>query len=273
MGIGFIELACDPDRLESFRRIAAFNRFLGVDVSEITAAEAAEHFPILETSDILAGFHVPTDGRVNPTDATMALAKGARQRGVKIYEDTPVAGVMTHRPKVGIPSVNGITLSDGTGIPANVVVNCTGMWARQFGEACGVYNLPNQAAEHYYLITESIPEVDPSWPVVEDASKCVYIRPEGGGLMLGLFERNGAPWKPECVPGDFNFGEITPDWDRMMPYLEDAMSRVPIVQNYGIKSLFCGPESFTPDNNPMCVQTIELSPYFLSLVTDIFHCL
>uniref|UniRef100_A0A7S3L292 FAD dependent oxidoreductase domain-containing protein n=1 Tax=Amphora coffeiformis TaxID=265554 RepID=A0A7S3L292_9STRA len=265
MGIGFIELACDPDRLESFRRIAAFNRFLGVDVSEISADEAAEHFPLLETSDILAGFYVPTDGRANPTDATIALAKGARQRGVKILEDTPVVGVMTHRPKGGgVPAVSGVKLSDGTEIPANVVVNCTGMWARQFGEACGVYNLPNQAAEHYYLITENIPEVDPSWPVVEDAGNCVYIRPEGGGLMLGLFERDGAPWRPEGIPGDFSFGEIAPDWDRMMPYLEDAMSRVPIVQNYGIKSLFCGPESFTPDNNPMVGESPELRNFYVA---------
>ena len=147
MGIGFIELACDADRLEAFRRTAAFNRYLGVDVTEISADEAAQHFPLLETSDILAGFYVPTDGRANPTDATMALAKGARQRGVTILEDTPVVGVMTHRPKVGVPVVTGVKLADGTGIPANIVVNCTGMWARQFGQACGVHNLPNQAAE------------------------------------------------------------------------------------------------------------------------------
>jgi glycine/D-amino acid oxidase-like deaminating enzyme len=251
MDIGFIELACDPDRLESFRRIAAFNRYLGVNVSEISPEEAGAHFPLLETSDVLAGFYVPTDGRANPTDATMALAKGARQRGVTILEDTPVVGVTTDIPKVGAPTVTGVKFADGHEMAANVIVNCTGMWARQFGEACGVYNLPNQAAEHYYLITEPIPGVDPSWPVVEDASKCVYIRPEGGGLMLGLFERDGAPWRPEGIPEDFSFGEIEADWERMLPYLEDAMSRVPIVQDYGIKTLFCGPESFTPDNNPM----------------------
>ena len=152
MGIGFIELACDEDRLESFRRIAAFNRFLGVNVSEISAQEAAEHFPLLETSDVLAGFYVPTDGRANPTDATMALAKGARQRGVTILENTPVVGVMTQKQKFGKPKVTGVELADGTGIPANFVVNCTGMWARQFGEACGVFNLPNQAAEQYVTI-------------------------------------------------------------------------------------------------------------------------
>ena len=150
-GIGLLELAADPARLEAYRRIAAYNRYLGVDVTEITADEAAARVPILETSDILAAFHVPTDGRANPTDATMALAKGARQRGVRIYQDTPVVGVMRQKPTVGVPVVSGVKLADGTGIPANVVVNCTGMWARQFGEACGVYNLPNQAAEQCVL--------------------------------------------------------------------------------------------------------------------------
>ena len=147
MEIGFIELACDLDRLEAFRRTAAFNRFVGVDVTEISADEAGQRFPLLETSDILAGFYVPTDGRANPTDATMALAKGARQLDVTILEDTPVVGVMTRTPLVGVPVVTGVELADGTGVPANVVVNCTGMWARQFGQACGVHNLPNQAAE------------------------------------------------------------------------------------------------------------------------------
>lgn len=258
MEIGFIELAAsnDTDRLESYRRIAAHNRFHGVNVTEITPDEVAQHMPLLDVSDVLAGFYVPTDGRANPTDATMALAKGARQYGVTILEDTPVARVLKDAPKVGVPTVKGIELANGTKISANVVVNCTGMYARQFAEtAAGVYNLPNQAAEHYYLITDTIPEVDPSWPVVEDASNCVYIRPEGGGLMLGLFERDGAPWKAtkDGVPNDFVFGEIEPDWERMMPYLEDAMSRVPIVKDYGIKALFCGPESFTPDNSPMYV--------------------
>ena len=103
-----------------------------------------------------------------------------------------------------------------------------------------------------------------SWPVVEDASNCVYIRPEGNGLMLGLFERDGAPWKPEGIPEDFSFGEIEPDWERMMPYLEDAMSRVPIVRDHGIKTLFCGPESFTPDNNPMVGESPELRNYYVA---------
>jgi hypothetical protein len=80
--------------------------------------------------------------------------------------------------------------------------------------------VPNQAAEHYYLLTDAIEEVDPSWPIIEDPSHHTYIRPEGSGLMVGLFEPEGAAWNVNSIPKSFAFGEIEPDWDRMAPYLE-----------------------------------------------------
>ena len=273
IGCGFIELACDKDRLNFYRRVAAFNRLCGVDVKEITADQVKLMFPLCETRDVLAGFYVSDDGRANPTDATMALSKGAKMNGALIFENISVTGVTTscsttssvgtpRRNLEEVPCVTGVTLSSGKSIKANTVVNCAGMWARQFGEKCGV-TIPNQAAEHYYLITDSMAEVDPSWPVIEDSSKCVYIRPEGGGLMLGLFERTGAPWNVEKIPDNFSFGEIDPDWDRMGPYLEDAMSRVPSTLNIGAKKFFCGPESFTPDNSPVVGEAPELRNYYV----------
>jgi glycine/D-amino acid oxidase-like deaminating enzyme len=175
---GFIELAAEPDRLEEYRRVAAFNRKCGVDVHEITPDEVKKLFPLCKTDDILAGFYVKDDGRVNPYDATMALAKGARMQGVNIIEGVRVAGVTQEWLKDNVnKKVTGVVLSNGQTIKADYVVNCGGMWARQFGEACGV-NVPNQAAEHYYLITDPIPEVDVNWPVVEDPSSYTYIRPE-----------------------------------------------------------------------------------------------
>ena len=266
MEIGFIELACDTVRLESNRRIAALNRLWGIDVKEITPFQVKERFPLCDVTDVLAGFYVASDGRANPTDTTMALAKGARMYGAKIFEHTPVQRVTRSSTAAGAgpPTVSGVVLQDGRTIQANVVVNCAGMWARQFGEECGVYNIPNQAAEHYYLITEPIPGVDLSWPVIEDASRYVYIRPEGAGLMLGLFELQGAAWKPEGIPDNFTFGELEPDWDRMGPYVEAAMERVPAVQNVGIKAFFCGPESFTPDNAPIVGESSELRNYYIA---------
>eukprot|EP00536_Pseudo-nitzschia_multiseries_P001829 jgi/Psemu1/294598/fgenesh1_pm.23_\ len=271
MTVGFIELACTEDRLHYFRRVAAFNRFCGIEVVELTPSEVRERFPLIRTEGILAGFWVPEDGRVNPTDATMAFAKGARQRGVAIREGVRVEDVVATDPvATGMPrAVRGVQLTDeGSGkiteIGANVVVNCAGMWARQLGEASGV-SIPNQAAEHYYLITDEIPGLDPRWPVVEDPSKCIYVRPEGNGLLVGFFEWDGAPWNPKKIPKDFSFGEIEPDWDRMEPYLLSAMERLaPEVQTAGIKKFFCGPESFTPDNSPLIGPAPELKNYYVA---------
>ncbi|GAX12215.1 sarcosine dehydrogenase [Fistulifera solaris] len=263
--IGFIELACDQDRLEAYRRTAAFNRYCGVQVQEITPEEVKDRFPLCDISTVLAGFYVESDGRANPTDATMAFARGARQNGVTVREGISVTGVKTTLSSGAfLPSIAGVTLADGSCIQADKVVNCAGMWARQFAEACGVHSIPNQAAEHYYLITEPMEGVDPNWPVIEDASRYVYVRPEGQGLMLGLFEGKGESWKGEGIPNDFHFGEIEPDWDRMAPYIEKAMELVPAVQHVGIKKLFCGPESFTPDNAPIIGESKEFRNYFVA---------
>ena len=254
--VGFVELATDPDRLEEYRRVAAFNRYCGVDVHEISAAEVAELFPLARTDDILAGFYVKEDGRANPADITMSLASGARKFGVRIVENTPVTGFLRDRR-----SVTGVRTAVGE-IEAEYVVNCAGMWARQLGERAGVA-IPLQAAEHYYLITEQIPGISRSWPIIEDPGSHGYYREEGGGLMIGLFEPMAAPWKVEGVPDDFSFGEISPDWDRMGPYVEKAMGRVPMAADSGIRKLFCGPESFTPDLQPIVGEAPELKNYFV----------
>ena len=272
MPIGFIELACDTDRLEYYRRVAAFNRYCGVEVREISPEEVHDRCPIIDTSDVLQGFYVSDDGRANPTDVTMALIRGARLNGVQVLENVSVSGVTTSRRREQdprsratiIPHVTGVTLSSGEYIRANAVVNCAGMWARQLGELSGV-TIPNQAAEHYYLITEPFDEVDPYWPVVEDSSRCVYIRPESGGLMLGLFERTGASWNAhQNIPDKFAFGEINADWDRIGPYLMEAMKRVPITERVGTKTLFCGAESFTPDGNPIVGESSEIRNYYVA---------
>jgi len=254
--VGFIELACEPDRLEEYRRVSAFNRYCGIDVHEISPTEVAKLFPLAKTDDVLAGFYVKEDGRANPVDVTMALAKGARMQGVKVLENVPVTGILKKRG-----TVTGVRTPFGD-IEAEYVVNCAGMWARQLGEQAGV-NIPNQAAEHYYLITEKIAGLDPSWPVIEDPASYGYFREEVGGLMVGLFEPICAPWKVSGVPEDFSFGELPPDWERMTPYLEKAMSRVPVSLQTGVKKFFCGPESFTPDLAPIVGEAPELRNYFV----------
>ncbi|HYM43231.1 MAG TPA: FAD-dependent oxidoreductase [Steroidobacteraceae bacterium] len=255
--IGFIEVASDRDRLEEYRRVSAFNRYCGVNVEELSPREVLELFPLARVDDIEAGFYVKEDGRVNPVDVTMALAKGARQRGVRIIEGVAATGVLKARGHVtGVRTMRG-------DIESAIVVNCAGMWARQFGELAGV-TIANQAAEHYYLITEPIRDLPPNMPVLEDPGCYGYYREEGGGLMVGLFEPVCAPWKVEGIPPEFSFGELPPDWERMTPFLERAMSRVPITSEVGMKRFFCGPESFTPDLRPIVGEAPELAGYFVA---------
>jgi heterotetrameric sarcosine oxidase gamma subunit len=255
--VGLIELAIEPGRLEEYRRVAAFNRLCGVEVHEISPAEVASLFPLARVDDVLAGFYIPADGRVNPVDVTMSLAKGARMRGARIVEGVPVTGFSQRHG-----AVTGVRTAQGD-IEAEYVVNCAGMWARQLGDLAGV-SIPLQAAEHYYLLTEPIEGVDGNWPVLEDPASYGYYREEGGGLMLGLFEPVCAPWNVGGVPDGFSFGELAPDWDRMAPYLERSMSRVPVAEHAGIKKFFCGPESFTPDLLPIVGEAPELKNYFVA---------
>jgi len=255
--VGFIEAASNKDRLEEYRRVAEFNRYCGIDVHEISPKEIKDLFPLARVDDLLAGFYVKEDGRVNPVDGTMALAKGARNQGVNIIEGVASTGVIK---KNGV--VTGVKTLHGD-IKADVVVNCAGMWARQIGEVDGI-NIPNQAAEHYYLITEEMDDIPKNMPILEDPSHYGYYREEVGSLMIGLFEPKCAPWKIKRVPESFSFGEIEPDWDRMGPFLEKAMSRVPITTELGIKKFFCGPESFTADLSAIIGEAPELKNYFVT---------
>lgn len=258
--VGFIEVAADAGRLEEYRRVSAFNRHCGVDVHEISPGQVKELFPLAKVDDILAGFYVAEDGTANPVDATMALAKGARMQGATILEGVAVTNVTT----IGTGARRRVTgLDTALGhIGAEVVVNCAGMWARQLGARSGV-TIPLQAAEHYYLITDRVEGIG-RWPVLEDPGSYAYIRREVDGLMIGLFEPVCAPWKIEGVPEDFSFGEITPDWDRMGPYVERAMSRVPASLEVGVRKFFCGPESFTPDLKPCVGEAPEVKNYFVA---------
>jgi len=261
--VGLIEAAADTDRLEEYRRVATFQRHLGLEVDEISPREMADLFPWARTDDLVAGFHVPGDGRVNPVDVTTALAKGARQLGVKILEGVSVEDVL-----VDGGSVTGVVVSTGSTnekqtIEAEYVVNCAGMWARELGARNGLV-IPNQAAEHYYLITDTIEGLDPNAPVFEDPASYGYYREEGGGMMVGLFEPQAAPWKVDGIPRDFSFGTIPPDWERMAPFLEKAMARVPVTLDAGVRTFFCGPESFTPDLAPAVGQAPGIRNYFVA---------
>jgi glycine cleavage system aminomethyltransferase T/glycine/D-amino acid oxidase-like deaminating enzyme len=255
--IGHLHLATSPQRLETLRREAAFVRGYGVDNQELSAAEFARFWPAAKTDDVLAAFYVPDEGRVNPADLTQAYARGARMRGARIIEGVTVTGVTQARG-----FVTGVETDRGT-IRAEYVVNAAGMWGREVGEMAGV-SVPLQAAEHYYLITDTVDWAHPDLPIVEDPDRYGYYREEGGGILVGLFEPKAAAWSLDKVPRDVAFATLPPDWDRVGPYLDEAMGRFPSLREAGIRTMFCGPESFTPDMMPQLGEAPELRNFFVA---------
>ena len=259
--VGMIEAAADTDRQHEYRRVAAFQRQLGLEVEEISPTEMSGLFPWARTDDLLSGFYVPGDGRVNPVDVTSSLARGAKNLGIRIVEGVRVEDVLTLDG-----AVTGVRVEGGqenVEIECEYVVNCTGMWARELAEKSGVV-VPNQAAEHYYLITDTIEGLDPNAPIFEDPAAHGYYREEGGGMMVGLFEPRAAAWAVDGIPATASFTTLKPDWDRMSPFLETAMARVPVTLDAGVRTFFCGPESFTPDLMPAVGEAPGLRGYFVA---------
>ena len=253
---GHLHLATTKARREAQRREMNFMRLMGHDKHEVSPAEVADMFPMVSTEGLLSAIWTPEDGRANPVDVTMAMAAGARKRGVRIIEGCPVDDIIVDRGRV-----RGVVTPQGT-IRADHVVLAAGMWSRQIGAKIGV-SVPLQAMEHYYLLTEPMAGVHRNLPVVEDPESYAYVREEGGGLLFGFFEPNSAPWMPTSVPADASFSTLPPDWDRMTPHLEHAFRRFPAMQTAGLKSFFCGPESFTPDGGFLVGESPEVAGFYL----------
>ena len=255
--VGHLSIATTPQRQEALRREAAWMHGFGVQDTEISAAEIAAMWPLARTDDILSGFYVADEGRADPVGVATSLAKGARQLGVKIIEGIAATGV-----RVSGRQVTAVETEAGP-IETELVVNAAGMWARQFGALAGV-SVPLQAAEHYYLLTDTVPGMSQDLPVIEDPDNYGYYRPEGDGMLVGLFEPVGAPWSLDGVARDFSFGKLPPDWERMEPFLGPALARIPCLAETGVRTFFCGPESFTADVKPLIGPAPELDGYFVA---------
>ena len=255
--VGYLQTGSNNDRIHKLRREADFMALMGIEREEISKAEVADLWPHGDNSDVIAGFYTANEGRADPYNVAMSLAKGARTGGVQIVERTSVTGFTTNDSRV-----TGVVTNAGI-IETENVVNCAGMWSRQVGALAGV-SVPLQAIEHAYLITEPIDGISPDLPIFEDPDRFAYYREETGGLMVGLFEPVAAPWSVERIPDDFSFGEIPSDWDRLAPFLEHAMETLPGLADVGVRKLFTGPESFTPDNGFLMGEAPELDNFFVA---------
>lgn len=255
--VGYLQTSSSDERTHKLRREADFLRLMGIEREEISPAEVSDLWPQIDTSSILAGFYTADEGKADPANVAMSLAKGARMRGVRILEETPVMGITQRDGRV-----TGVVTAKGA-IETEYVVNCAGMWAKQVGAMAGVA-VPLQACEHAYLISEPFEGVSPDLPIFEDPGRYAYYREETGGLMVGLFEPVSAPWSLDKIPDDFSFGEIPSNWDRLEPFLELAMETLPALEHVGVRKLFTGPESFTPDNGFLVGESPELTNFFIA---------
>jgi 4-methylaminobutanoate oxidase (formaldehyde-forming) len=254
--VGYLQTAGNLERLDKLRREADFLGLMGIERHEVSVPEIVDLWPHLDPSRVIGGFFTPSEGRADPYNVAMALAAGARARDVRIVQGAPVTGITREDGRV-----TGVVTERGA-IEAEYVVNCAGMWARQVGAMAGVA-VPLQAIEHAYLITEPF-GVSPDLPIFEEPDRFAYYREETGGLMVGLFEPVAAPWHPDGIPADFSFGEVTSNVDRLAPFLADAMEIIPGLDEVGVRTLFTGPESFTPDNGFLMGEAPELDHFFVA---------
>ncbi len=253
---GSVNVAKTPERMQTLKKQASMARSFGVDVEIISPQRAGELVPILRTDDLQGAIWIPGDGKANPADLCMSLAKGARNRGVKIVEHIEVTGVLTENGRA-----TGIRTAQGD-VTCNVIVNCAGQWSRQFGRLAGV-NVPLYSAEHFYIVTDVIPGVHPMLPVMRDPDGFIYYKEEVGGLVMGGFEPKAKPWKMDPIPNDFQFQLLGEDWEQFEPLMQAAIHRTPCLETAPIKMLLNGPESFTPDGNFILGEAPELRNYFV----------
>ncbi len=258
---GSINVARTPERMKVLRKQLALARGFGVDCELISPAEAGALYPVMRTDDLQGAMWIPGDGKANPADLTMSLAKGARNRGTRIAEDVEVIGVTIERGRVA--GVRVRTAEGEHAIACEVLVNCAGQWARQFGAMAGV-SVPLYSAEHFYIVTERIEGVHPMLPVMRDPDGYIYYKEEVGGLLMGGFEPVAKPWKMDPIPSSFQFQLLDEDWDQFEILMVNAIHRTPVLETAQVKMLLNGPESFTPDGNFLLGEAPELRNYFVA---------
>ena len=239
---GGLRLACNAARWIELKRQATSARSFGLEMQLLSPREAQALWPLMDIADVVGAAYLPTDGQVNPSDITQSLAKGARLRGAKIFEDTKVLGIELDGRRV-----TAVITSQGR-VACEVVVNCAGQWARQIGAMAGV-NVPLVSVQHQYLITDAIPGIERGLPTLRDPDRLTYYKEDIGGLVMGGYEPNPRPWAVDGFPDNFNFQLLQSDWDHFQPILDLALPRVPALATAGVKELINGPESFTPDGN------------------------
>ena len=254
---GGLTVARSEDRMIQLRRTAATAEAFDLECEILTAAEAGERWPLMATDDLAGAIWLPGDGKANPTDLTMALAKGARQRGARVVEHVQVFDVLTEDD-----AVVGVYTSHGD-VEAEIVVNCAGQWANALAARIDV-TVPLHSAEDFYVVTDQIDGIHPDLPILRDPDGYTYFKEEVGGLVVGGFEPEAKPWvAPDEIPDPFQFQLLDEDWEHFSVLMDSALERLPVLRETGIRKFYNGPESFTPDNQFILGEAPEVRGFFV----------
>lgn len=258
---GSVGVALCEARFEEFKRQGAMGRAFGVQAEFLSPREVIDKYPLLDGKDVVGGIWTPGDGQTNPIDTTMAYAKGARQRGVRIVEDAEVDEIVVENGRA--KGVSLVFRGDRSEIRAATVVLAAGMWSAQIGRTIGL-RLPLQAAEHFYIVTEPIAGLPRNLPVLRVPDEWAYYKEDAGKLLVGAFEPVAKPWGLDGIPADFCFDQLPDDLEHFEPVLARAIERVPRLATTGIATWFNGPESFTPDDRYLLGETAEVRDLFVA---------
>jgi len=265
---GGIRLACTPEREEEVLRQVAWARTFGLPLELISPEQAQELFPLMDTAGVRCGSYLATDGYLDPSLLTTALADGARAGGVQIFTHARVERIDVEQGPRGEKRVRGVQTEWGP-IEAEVVVNAGGMFAAEVGRMAGV-RVPIVPFAHEYLVTQPFRErvAGEHLPTLRDPDLLIYFREEGGGLVMGGYERNSAPWaldehQLDAIPQDFNGRLLEEDWPRFEEIAANSSRRVPAMDEITVTRLINGPEAFTPDNE-FCLGESELRGFFVA---------
>ena len=254
---GSLSLALSAERLEELKRQATMGKVWGVEAYMVSPAEARAKHPLIDLEGVTGGLFIPANGQADPANVCQALAKAARQRGVRIFENTRVTGIRQASGRV-----TGVDTAAGP-IRAEFVVNCAGLWAREVGRMAGV-NVPLMAAEHFYVVTDASPDIPRNLPVLRVPDECAYVKEEAGKLLVGFFEPKGKPLPDTRSPTTAS-SSTCPTTGTISPASWSLPSeRLPILKRIGLHTFFNGPESFTPDGRWILGEAPSLRNFFVA---------
>ena len=260
---GGIRLACTPEREQEVMRQVAWAKTFGLPLELISPEQARELFPLMDTDGVRCGSYLPSDGYLDPSLLTTALVDGAREGGCRVFTHTRVNAINVRDGRV-----RGVETEWGP-IEAEVVVNAGGMFAAEIGRLAGV-RVPIVPFAHEYLVTQPFRDRTPGehLPTLRDPDLLIYFREEGGGLVMGGYERESAPWAldenlVDAIPADFNGRLLEEDWPRFEEIAKNSSKRVPVMDKITVTRLINGPEAFTPDNE-FCLGESEVAGFFVA---------